>query len=55
MVLNCKNTNQPVAVIMDGMAYVTANFCHSQHVVNHVTIPVCETGLQERISELESE
>lgn len=52
MILNCKKTNKPVAVIIDGFAFITAEFCHTQHVVNVATVPVCEAGLQERISEI---
>lgn len=52
MILNCKKTNEPVAVIMDGVAFITEDFCHSQHFVNVPTIPVCAVGLQERILEI---
>ncbi len=52
MILNCKTSQEPVAVIMDGMAYITDKFCHKQHFINVPTIPVCQNILQEKIEEI---
>lgn len=53
MILNCKTSQKPVAVIMDGVAYITDDFCYEQHVMHHGTIKVSEEMLQEKIKELE--
>ena len=54
MIFNCKETDKPVGVMVDGVVFITSDFCHSQHVVNVSTINVCEAGLQECIDDLES-
>lgn len=53
MILHCNKTNKPVAVIIDGVAYINDLFCHSKHVVNVATIKVCNNVFNQKISELE--
>ena len=49
MIFNCKETDKPVGVMLDGIAFITSDFCHKQHFVNVATVPVSEEELQEHM------
>lgn len=52
MILKNKTTNKPVALLIDGIAYVTDAFKHSDHLINVATITVSDLFLEEKISEI---